>query len=84
MVETRGSVAAGKYIFRFSEGKAGMEDILGGKGANLSEMVNLGLPVPPGFVVTTEACLKYYSLGKKMPTGLWDDILTHVGHLEKD
>ena len=84
MVETRGSVAACKYIFRFSEGKAGMEDILGGKGANLSEMANLGLPVPPGFIVTTEACLKYYSLAKKMPFGLWDDILKHVGHLEKD
>jgi len=58
-----------KYVYFFgggrAEGRSGMKDLLGGKGANLAEMANLGLPVPPGFTVTTEACRKYYELGEK-------------------
>ncbi len=57
-----------KYVFSFEpgkgEGNAGMKDLLGGKGANLAEMSNLGIPVPPGFTITTVACVDYYSLGK--------------------
>ena len=53
-----------KYIYRFDEGNASMRNLLGGKGANLSEMVGLGLPVPPGFVITTDVSLTYYDLGK--------------------
>ena len=49
-----------KYVYSFNEGNKDMRDILGGKGANLAEMVNIGLPVPQGFTVTTEACNKYY------------------------
>ena len=51
---------AKKYVYLFSEGNAGMRNLLGGKGANLAEMTNLGLPVPLGFTVTTEACTRYY------------------------
>ena len=57
-----------KYVYLFSEGNSGMKNLLGGKGANLAEMVNLGLPVPQGFTVTTEACTRYYDVkwsGKK-------------------
>ncbi|HEV8622192.1 MAG TPA: PEP/pyruvate-binding domain-containing protein, partial [Actinomycetota bacterium] len=48
-----------KYVYDFSEGNKDMKDLLGGKGANLAEMTNMGLPVPPGFTITTEACLTY-------------------------
>lgn len=61
-----------------------MRNLLGGKGANLSEMVKLGLPVPPGFVVTTDVSLEYYRIGRKMPEGLWEDIKSHVHDLEAD
>ena len=73
-----------KYIYRFSEGNASMRNLLGGKGANLSEMVGLGLPVPPGFVITTDVSLTYYDLGKRMPDGLWEDIQTNMHLLEAD
>ena len=53
-----------KYVYMFSEGNEMMRDLLGGKGANLAAMVNLGLPVPQGFTVTTEACNEYYADGK--------------------
>ena len=52
-----------KYVYSFSEGNGTMRNLLGGKGANLAEMVSLGLPVPQGFIVTTEACTKYYEDG---------------------
>lgn len=51
---------ANKWVYLFSEGKADMRELLGGKGANLAEMTNLGLPVPQGFTITTEACTQYY------------------------
>ena len=73
-----------KYIYRFSEGNASMRNLLGGKGANLSEMVSLGLPVPPGFVITTDVSLTYYDLGKRMPDGLWEDIQANMHLLEAD
>ncbi len=72
---------AKKQIYRFSEGNAQMRNLLGGKGANLSEMVALGLPVPPGFVITTDVSLEYYRIGKRMPDGLWEDIQAHVREL---
>ena len=52
-----------KYVYDFSEGNKDLKDLLGGKGANLAEMTNLGLPVPPGFTITTEACRHYLSSG---------------------
>ncbi len=54
-----------KYVYLFSEGNASMKNLLGGKGANLAEMTTLGIPVPTGFTVTTEACNKYYEDGKE-------------------
>lgn len=56
-----------KYVYLFNEGNGKMRELLGGKGANLAEMMNLGLPVPDGFTVTTEACNKYYEDGKRFP-----------------
>ncbi|MDD2562302.1 MAG: PEP/pyruvate-binding domain-containing protein, partial [Eubacteriales bacterium] len=53
-----------KYVYLFKEGSAKMRNLLGGKGANLAEMTNIGLPVPQGFTVTTEACTRYYEDGK--------------------
>ena len=73
-----------KYIYGFDEGNASMRNLLGGKGANLSEMKSLGLPVPPGFVITTETCLEYYEIGNKLPTGLWDDVKSYMHALESD
>jgi pyruvate,orthophosphate dikinase len=71
-----------KYVYDFSEGNAGMKPLLGGKGANLSEMTGLGIPVPPGFVVTTEACV-YYSANGKYPDGLTEEIENHLRALEQ-
>ena len=69
--------AARKYVYRFgagsAEGAAEMRNLLGGKGANLAEMSNLGLPVPPGFTITTEVCTAYYANGRQMPAPLVDD-----------
>ena len=59
-----------KYVYDFSEGKANMKELLGGKGANLAEMTTLGLPVPFGFTITTETCDSYYKNGKKYPEGM--------------
>ena len=63
-----------KYVYLFSEGNASMRNLLGGKGANLAEMTNIGLPVPQGFTVTTEACTKYYDDGKKLS----DEVIAQV------
>ena len=67
-------MAAPKQIYRFHERSAQMRDLLGGKGANLCEMARLGLPVPPGLVITTEACLECYQRGRSLPKGLWGGI----------
>ena len=76
-----------KYVYSFgadqSEGKAGMKDLLGGKGANLAEMASLGIAVPPGFTITTEACLAYFDSGNRLPRKLWGEITAHLGQLEK-
>jgi pyruvate,orthophosphate dikinase len=67
-----------KYIYGFAggraEGRADMKKLLGGKGANLAEMTNLGIPVPPGFTITTDACLKFYELGQRWPDGLAQEL----------
>ena len=57
---------AHKYVYLFSEGSKDMRNLLGGKGANLAEMTNLGMPVPQGFTITTEACIKFYDDGEKI------------------
>jgi len=73
----------GKLIYAFSEGDASMRTTLGGKGAGLAEMTNAGLPVPPGFTITTQACNAYYAAGKQLPDGLWDDVIAHMKQLEE-
>src|SRR2546422_8328060 len=70
-----------KYVYDFSEGSRDMKDLLGGKGANLAEMTNLGLPVPPGFVITTEACTAYLSTGE-VPKELDAEVTAHLEALE--
>ncbi len=72
-----------KLLYRFDEGSASMVDELGGKGSSLCEMTRLGLPVPPGFIVTTQACLNYFELGQQFPEGLWEGVQKGVHHLEK-
>jgi len=80
--------AAKRYIYAFgggrAEGDATMRDQLGGKGAGLAEMTNAGLPVPPGFTITTEACNDYFAAGEKLPDGLWDDVLAAVREVEAE
>ena len=71
-----------KYVYDFNEGNKDMKDLLGGKGANLAEMTNLGLPVPPGFVITTDACRAYLAHGEP-PAELADEISQHLASLEK-
>ena len=73
----------GKLIYTFSEGNASMRSTLGGKGAGLAEMTNAGLPVPPGFTITTQACNAYYEAGREFPAGLWDDVVAHMHELEE-
>jgi pyruvate,orthophosphate dikinase len=70
-----------KYVYDFREGSRDMKDLLGGKGANLSEMTNLGLPVPPGFVISTEACTAYLDSGD-VPAALADEVTEHLTALE--
>ncbi len=73
-----------KLIYAFREGNASMRSTLGGKGAGLAEMTNAGLPVPPGFTITTEACNAYYAAGKELPEGLWDGVVEHMHELERE
>jgi pyruvate, orthophosphate dikinase len=73
----------GKLIYTFAEGNASMRSTLGGKGAGLAEMTNAGLPVPPGFTITTQACNAYYEAGKQLPPGLWEDVAAHMRELEQ-
>lgn len=72
-----------KLVYLFNEGNAQMSHLLGGKGANLSEMTNLGMPVPPGFIITTQACVKYYSDGKKLSKNLEKQIYSSLEKLEE-
>ena len=89
---TRGSARAAtatrrsrtpKWVYRFEEGNATMRDLLGGKGAGVAEMTNAGLPVPPGFTITTEACNAYYAGGERFPEGMWEQALTALRGVEK-
>jgi len=72
-----------KYVYNFKEGKASMRDLLGGKGANLAEMTNIGLPVPPGFTITTEACNEYYEKNEELWPELIDEIFLKLKELEE-
>lgn len=81
--------ASKKYIYSFSdgtaEGDASMKNLLGGKGANLAEMANIGLPVPPGFTISTEVCTYYYDNQKTYPVNLFEkDILDALHKIEND
>ncbi|EJO5347192.1 pyruvate, phosphate dikinase [Clostridium botulinum] len=72
-----------KFVYLFNEGNASMRELLGGKGANLAEMTNLGIPVPTGFTVTTEACIKYYKDGKKLTDEVVHEITNAMKEIEK-
>ncbi len=71
-----------KYIYLFTEGNGSMKELLGGKGANLAEMTNLGMPVPQGFTITTEACVQYYNDGERINDEIMAQIMEYVGKLE--
>ncbi|GFN22499.1 pyruvate, phosphate dikinase [Thermanaeromonas sp. C210] len=75
-------MAGKKYIYLFSEGRADMKQLLGGKGANLAEMTNIGLPVPPGITITCEACNEYIRLGRQFPEGLEEELKARLKDLE--
>ena len=72
-----------KYVYLFSEGNADMRELLGGKGANLAEMTNIGLPVPQGFTITTEACTKYYEDGRKINDEIKAQIMEYIAKMEE-
>ena len=74
---------AKKYCYLFTEGNAGMRELLGGKGANLAEMTNLGLPVPQGFTISTEACTQYYEDGRQINPEIRAEIMTYIDKMEK-
>ncbi|HEY9230598.1 MAG TPA: pyruvate, phosphate dikinase, partial [Blastocatellia bacterium] len=78
---------ATKYVYLFANGKADgngqMKDLLGGKGAGLAEMTSAGLPVPPGFTITTEACNMYYDAGQRFPDGMWEETLAAMKAVER-
>ncbi len=74
---------AHKYVYLFSEGNANMRELLGGKGANLAEMTNIGLPVPQGFTITTEACTQYYEDGQKINDAIQAEIMDYVSKMEE-
>src|ERR1051325_10535530 len=75
-------MAGKKWIYLFREGSAEMRDLLGGKGAGAAEMTRAGMPVPPGFTITTEACRAYYSSNGHVPDGLWQQAAAALKKLE--
>src|SRR5579862_2353131 len=86
-----GSAKAGKkskMVYYFGGGKAdgdgSMKPLLGGKGANLAEMTRIGLPVPPGFTIPTEVCNAFYAQGKKLPSGLLEEVQQNISKLERE
>ena len=83
MIERIEKQMSKKYVYLFSEGNAKMRELLGGKGANLAEMTNIGLPVPQGFTVTTEACTKYYEDGRQINDEIMAEIMEYVEKIEK-
>ena len=72
-----------KWVYMFTEGNATMRNLLGGKGANLAEMTNLGLPVPQGFTITTEACTQYYEDGRKINDEIMEQIMESITKMEE-
>ena len=72
-----------KYVYLFTEGNGKMRELLGGKGANLAEMTNIGLPVPQGFTISTEACTRYYDDGRKIADEIKEEIMCYVDKLEQ-
>ena len=74
---------AHKYCYLFTEGNANMRELLGGKGANLAEMTNIGLPVPQGFTISTEACTQYYEDGRQINDGIMAEIMTYIAKMEE-
>ena len=84
----RASTADGKMVYYFgrskTEGRGKSKALLGGKGTNLAEMTSIGLPVPPGFTITTEVCDAYYKAGEKLPSGLMDQVNKAVSILERE
>ncbi len=84
----RSKVIAGKLVYSFgkkvNEGDGTMRELLGGKGANLAEMTSIGLPVPPGFTITTESCKKYYDAGQRLPHGFMNEVGKHISILERE
>jgi hypothetical protein len=64
-----------RWVYAFTDGDPQRRDLLGGKGTGLADMAQAGLPVPPGFTITTEACTAYYQQGEALPDGLWDEVL---------
>ncbi|MEG1551676.1 MAG: PEP/pyruvate-binding domain-containing protein, partial [Oscillospiraceae bacterium] len=72
-----------KYVYLFSEGDGSMRELLGGKGANLAEMTKLGLPVPQGFTISTEACTQYYEDGKQINDGIFAEIMENITKMEE-
>ena len=86
VAETKGNGLPEKLVYEFGDGRAegstGMRDLLGGKGAGLAEMSNLGLPVPPGFTITTDVCTAYYDLDSSYPENLKEQVLSGIQHVE--
>src|SRR5438270_6891585 len=76
-------LATHQWVYLFTEGNAGMRDLLGGKGAGVAEMTRAGLPTPPGFTITTEACIAYYDAGRQFPEGLWEQALAALEEVEQ-
>ncbi|MBQ7380693.1 MAG: pyruvate, phosphate dikinase, partial [Clostridia bacterium] len=74
---------ANKYCYLFTEGNASMRELLGGKGANLAEMTNIGLPVPQGFTITTEACTQYYEDGRQINPEIMAEINEYIVKMEE-
>ena len=79
---------AQKYVYYFGRGRAeGAGDnkaLLGGKGAGLAEMTNLGIPVPPGFTITTQACVEFFARKSRHPDGMWEQVLANLQRLERE
>ena len=80
--------APAKMVYSFgktkTEGNTSMKDLIGGKGANLADMTSIGLPVPPGFTITTDTCAAYHAAGQRLPTGLMNEVHKHMARLEKE
>ena len=78
------NMSAKKYVYAFKEAHGMGKEILGGKGAGLAEMTHIGIPIPQGFTVSTEACTLYYNSGKTLPDYLVEEIFAHIKEVEKE